>query len=449
MTIELLLAVLAAAVVCAYIPWGERALRNSSLGLAVLASAALGYLAYSAVTDPEITGYAHMWNVDEAVALTFGILAVAYVAAAVVGYVQFGREHIHGSMSLVRLRHHAAALPVVVASIVAVAAGNNVWFLPLAVVLMGALWYSVEKSKSIGFSGAVAALLALVGVILVVQSGPAWNVSLWAGQSLTGFASVTDINAKMLTAGAVLVLASIASVIGAFPFALGAIGDRRKLVAPFAILLNTAVVSAFVVAGLRYQGLVSAVSGVESWIDNLLVVGGLLTLAYAVGVAWKTKDAADITEGIRAWVIASILFVLAVGAAGVIAAALFLVALVPTMIALATVRTVRAERVAWYLSLALPASSLFIPFVILIGYGMQLRVWLTPIFAALYVVLALLIARFAGRQESKEETPQRDTVAVVAFAAIALNVALGIFFTTPNAIIFAIRVIQTVAAPSF
>lgn len=449
MTITILFAVLAAAVLCAYIPWGERVVRGTSLSLALVASGMLGYLAYGAVTHPAISGYAAVWNIDGAAALTLAVLSLTYIAASVIAYAEFGQEHIHGSMTLSRLRHAMAQLSLVAAAVTAVAAGNSVWFLPLAVCVLSGVWYMQARSLATAFSGGLASLLAVAGTVLVVQGGTAWNPALWAGQMFTGFGASNDLNVQMLTLGAVLILASIGVVIGAFPFALGAIASRRTVPAPFGILFNTAVVSALIMAALRYQSLVLAVRGDEGWAETLFLVGGLVTMAYAVVHAWKARDTSDVAESIRAWIIGAILFVLAVGAAGVIAAVLFLAALAPTMVALAAARGSKITNITWYLSTALPGSALFIPLVILIGYGLQLQLMLTVLFVTLYVAMALLIARFVSKHKNDEHEHKRSAVTWVSMGAIMLQITLGIFFTMPNAIVLAIKVVQTVAGPSF
>lgn len=436
-----LLVLLAVAVLASYGPFGEQLHRRVSL-VSSLAAVAVAAFAIRDVWGTHVVfGYADMWLGSSTTALTLGMIVVSALFVQIVAYQRLGQEHLEGPMSLVRLRHHLAALHGITLAAVVAAMANNLWLAFAGLSVSSAIIFAATgatKKKTALFVVLVLGLWA-IPVGMMVSSGVAfdalnitsilnsfaaqspssvvlrstWCIALLALGALASFAPFGDLASRITHSSGVLIRAMSRSVLA---------------IAATMLLLRLAFATTL--------GLASEVH--VSW--TLLAIG-LIGAVWSLVRLYQGRESVDVRF---AMIGALTAFVVGLGPAGLIVALMLLLARMTLAPLTAIIErddvTKRWSRLFSLASIGLPLSGVFAGLMIMLGYGLQLYPALTLVMLVIVIAWTWLQANRMPQQQG--DVPRWTYLDTTATSLVVVQVMLTLGLLTPYAITYAVSALS-------
>lgn len=445
MIITILFAILALGILLTYIPFGERAVRWVTVGVAVATLGFIGMVVGSNIMTIGPFGYAHMftWSISAAAGLAF-VLA-PYVFMAVVSHQALAYEHLQSTLSLMALRNRIAALHTVAFGGVLTVLANNVWLFWLGVVIMLAAFVLVA-----GWTKQRAAVIGGLALVLFVSFALLGGSFAYHDFSQLRFEVILDSaspNWRFIVGflGSVVTLGALA---GLAPFGRNVWRLMRNENAVVRGIFQVMIAGTALLALLRLAFIGGAIWG-EAEVQPIFLAIGVITLAWTVALLARDKSDGSLLDTLLLFLSGLTMFVLGIGPAGVIGSVMLLAARVTLgplgVIALADgqANAKRWTDVYALSMLCLPLSGAFVGYIIVIGYGVQLNITSAMIVGLLIATAGVVVVLQRARQTA--EVAPWNVGDKIAAGLVGLQVVIMLFLMTPTAIQMSVRILDRLA----
>lgn len=425
-----LLALLGGTAVLCACPFGESAVRRISLAGSVGAVVLGGYVIRDLLLGGGSFGYADMWLGTATAAVGLALVLVSALFVDIVAYSTLGAEHLHGSLSLSKLRCALTALHALTFVSAVAVVSDNIW-LTLAACFAGvaiAVLASGRTKTHLIALGGFAMAFGLIAKGFFVSAVPTMTAAVaWNHFTFTNLAS-THLEGWAFIAAWGLALIALGATFGVAPLVRRFDAFTENACAPLAAAIRSVFAVATTLTFLRLTFITNQSLDAAPRTQAVLLAAGLLSMVWALVILIKHRD----NDRARMMFLgAATMFVVGIGPAGMIVALMLLVCRV-TLAPLSGLARV-----------PLLLSSVFISLLIMFGYGVQMQPVLAMIMFAL--VCIWLVAEWQAWPRTKASPTTVPAVKNIAYALIALQIIFALVLMTPSAIAIAVDALGQLA----
>jgi hydrogenase-4 component F len=293
MAMTLIFAILSAGAVSAYALRSERQVRRVSLILAAIGGAGTLAMAASALFGGPATEIGGWWHADAFSWLIVALIALVYLAAAVVSYRYVGVEHHEGALSLSQVRLYFCLLHVFTLTMLAAALADNLGVLwmglegtTLATTMLVAMYRkdaSIEAAWKYIILCSIGISLGLLGMLMFVHAA-----TLGAGLSPEEALSLSALRAhaaafdpSLVRWAFIFVFIGLGTKVGFVPMHAWLPDAHSKTPSPISAMLSGILLNVALYAILRFKTVADAALGGTAWTDGLFLAFGLISVVAA------------------------------------------------------------------------------------------------------------------------------------------------------------------------
>lgn len=417
-----LLALLAATTILCACPFGERAARRI-LVLGAALAAIVGAYAIRDFLAVDAFGYADMWLGGGTSAIGLALVLASSLLVALVAYVTLGASHLHGSLTLAKLRAILVALASFSFFAVVAVVSDNIWLSLascFALVAIAILASGRSRTHLIAVGG-FAVALGLVAKGFFTSAMPTMTAAVaWNHFTFTNLAS-TRLDEWYFIGAWALALVVLGATFGVAPFVRRFDAFTDNVGAEITSAIRSVLAIATTMTFLRLTFVTNQSLDAEPRTQSVMLAAGVLSMVWALVVFMKHRD---IDRARMMFLGAVTLFVAGIGPAGMIVALMLLVARA-TMAPLAAIARV-----------PLLLSSVFISLLIMFGYGVQMQ----PTLAVIMLVLVgvWMVAEWQSWPAVKSSPAKLGLRDKLAYGLALLQIIFALLLMTPPAIAIAV-----------
>lgn len=476
-------AILTITAISAYVIRSERMLRFAVLVSTTIVSSLVSYTAVLALYEPISFGATGLWYIDQSSALVLLTVSVLAVLAAVVSYRYIGIEYQRGILSLADVRLYYLLFPLFILPMLAAVMSNSLivlWIAMEGTTLATAFLVGIYRRKSsleaawkyvlLCSMGIGLALTGLVLTMFAFQAVGLTDTAIFLWTNLAQAATHQSVNIALLKLAFVFVMVGFSTKIGLVPLHAWLPDAFSKTPSPISALLAAGLLPVSLFSLLRIRHVVDTALQNTSWTGTFFLVFGLLSILLPGAVIGVQQNYKRMLSYAVIAHMGIMVFSLGVGPLGIIpafmqlpafalltSAAFFLSGDILLQARSTDIHSVRGLQrrmpitsllflLVLLLFLAAPPSALFAADIFMIGYGLQAHpvFSIIALFGIMLVVIAIMRIAFIMFFDD-EDTPTAQEkhwsiTHVVSLLEILMVFGLGIYYLTPNAIQFFLKI---------